>query len=182
MKKAMLLLILLFSLPLFAQQAPKTSTFHRLLIFNEKSELMVVRFKDSDRWVTPGWYQDEHLTIRQGLEQLAASYGVKISSPILRGVFTLKDEQNRVSSTRLVYSAKIKSGKLKAPESIGEIEWLPVQKAAETITFPHISAQIMQITAHPEAVWGGTQRMYQEGKAYKSEVVEEFYPLSDPLR
>lgn len=178
-KKAFLLLTLLVSSPLFAQQTANTSTFHRLLIFNEKSELMLVRIKDSDRWVTPGWYQDEKLTIRQGLEQLAESYGVKISSPVLKGVFTLKDGQSRVISTRLIYSTKITSGKLEAPALIGEIKWLPVQEAAEVITYPHISAQFMQITKHPNTVWGGTQYMHRDGNTNKSEIVDVFYPLVD---
>lgn len=175
-KKTFLLFILLVSSPLFAQQTANISTFHRLLIFNDKSELMLVRIKDSDRWVTPGWYQDEQLTIKQGLEQLAGSYGVKISSPVLRGVFTLKDGQSRVISTRLIYSTKITSGTPEAPPIIGEIKWLPVQEAAKIVTYSHISTQFMQITKYPNIVWGGTQYMPQDNSTSKSEI-DAFYPL-----
>ncbi len=176
-KKVLLLLVLSVSSPLFAQQTANISSFHRLLIFNEKSELMLVRIKDSDRWVTPGWYQDEKLTIRQGLEQLAESYGVKISSPLLRGVFTLKDGQSRVISTRHIYSTSITSGKLEAPALIGEIKWLPVQEAAELVTYPHISTQFMQITKYPNTLWGGTQTMQSDSNTNKSDTVDAFYPL-----
>ncbi|PHV04072.1 hypothetical protein CSQ96_27910 [Janthinobacterium sp. BJB412] len=75
---------MLLSQSLYAQEAPKTSTFHRLLLLNEKNELMVVKIKNSNRWVTPGWYQDDRLTIAQGLDELAAGYGVKIATPKLR--------------------------------------------------------------------------------------------------
>lgn len=179
MKKVLLLTSMLFSQSLFAQEAPKTSTFHRLLLLNEKNELMVVKVKNSNRWVTPGWYQDDRLTITEGLDELAASYGVKIATPTLRGVFTLKGSQ---VSTRLIYTTKIKSGELKAPEIIEEIKWLPIPKAVEIITFPHISDQITQISKYPDVVWGGSQTMYQENGVYSSQVVEKFYPLSGVLK
>lgn len=175
MKKFLLLIGLLYSHALFAQQAPNASTFHRLLILNEKDELMVVKVKNSDRWVTPGWYQDDHSSITEGLDELAASYGVKITTPTLRGVFTLKGGQ---ISTRLIYTTRIKSGELKAPDIIDEIKWLPIPKAVETITFPHIRVQIAQLINYPDVVWGGSQTMYQENGVYGSRIVEDFYPLS----
>jgi hypothetical protein len=178
-KKFLLLIALLYSHALFAQEAPKTSTFHRLLLLNEKNELMVVKIKNSDRWVTPGWYQDDRLTLAEGLDELAATYGVKITTPNLRGVFTLKGTQ---LSTRLVYTTRIKSGVLKAPDLIGEIKWLPIPKAVETITFPHIRAQITQISNYPDVVWGGSQTMYQENGAYGSKLVENFYPLAGAMK
>lgn len=178
MRNLLLLLIALFSQPVFAQETAKPSTFHRLLVFNEQNELMVVKVKNSNRWVTPGWYQDNRLTIKDGLNELAGSYGIKISAPLLRGVFTLRTDQNNEVSTRLVYSAKIESGKIKAPEIIEEIRWLNTSKAMELITFPHISAQLEQITKFPSTVWGGSQLMYQENGSYKSKTTEMFYPLT----
>ena len=102
-----------------------------------------------------------------------------ISAPLLRGVFTLRTDQNNEVSTRLVYSAKIESGKIKAPEIIEEIRWLNTGKAMELITFPHISAQLEQITKFPSTVWGGSQLMYQENGSYKSKTTEMFYPLTN---
>ncbi|MBB3118228.1 hypothetical protein [Pseudoduganella violacea] len=136
---------------------------------------MVVKVKNSNRWVTPGWYQDDRLSITEGLDELAASYGVKITTPTLRGVFTLKGGQ---ISTRLIYTTRIKSGELKAPDIIEEIKWLPIPKAVETITFPHIRVQITQLTNYPDVVWGGAQTMYLENGVYGSKIVEDFYPLS----
>lgn len=175
-----MIVALLFAPGLFAQEAPNASTFHRLLVFNSKNELMVVRIKNSERWVTPGWYQDGKLSIRQGLDALAGTYGVTIEKPVLRGVFTLQDGQGELS-TRLVYNTRITGGKLKSPEIIDEIRWLPVPKAIDIITFPHITAQIAQITKHPETVWGGFQRMHQDGDKQGVEIIEPFYPLAAPL-
>lgn len=175
MKKALPLLALVFAQSVSAQEAPKTQTFHRPLIFNEKNELMVVKIKNMDRWVTPGWYQDDHLTIKEGLDELFASYGIKTTSPTLRGVFTLKGSQ---ISTRLVYSARTEGRETKMPGIIEEIRWLPTQKAIEVISFPHIRAQISQITKYPNTLWGGSQTMSQENGVFGSKVIEDFYPLS----
>ena len=181
LKKLLLLLLALFSQPVFAQEESKPSTFHRLLVFNEKNELMVVKVKNSTRWVTPGWYQDNRLTIKEGLDELAGSYGLKISTPSLRGVFTLRTDQNNEISTRLVYSTRVDSGEAKAPEIIDEIKWLSTNAAMELITFPHINAQIEQLTKFPETLWGGAQLMYQEDGVYRSRTTEAFYPLGTRL-
>lgn len=175
MKKALLLLVLLFTPSLFAQEVPKTQTFNRLLIFNERNELMVVKIKNRDLWVTPGWYQDDHLTIKEGLDGLFASYGIKSTPLTLRGVFTLKGSP---ISTRLVYSATIKGRETKMSEIVDEIRWLPTQKAIELITLPHIRTQISQITRHPSILWGGSQTISQENGVYGSKIIENFYPLS----
>lgn len=177
MRQVLLLLIVLFSQSIFAQETSKPSSFHRLLIFNEMNELMVVRVKNSNRWVTPGWYQDNRLTIKDGLDELAGSYGLKIIAPTLRGVFTLKSDQNNEISTRLVYSTKVESGEIKAPEITEEIGWLSTTEAMKLITFPHINAQIDQLTKFPNMIWGGSQLMYQEDGVYKSKIIESFYPL-----
>ncbi len=177
LKRIVLIFALFFAPGVFAQEATKPSTFHRLLVFNSQSELMVVKVKNSDRWVTPGWYQDGKLSIRQGLDALAGTYGVTIENPVLRGVFTLQDGQGELS-TRLIYNTKITGGTLKSPEIIDEIRWLPVPEAIDVITFPHITAQIAQIVRRPDTVWGGFQRMRQDGDKQAVEIIEPFYPLA----
>jgi hypothetical protein len=178
--KKLLLLIMLISQSIFAQELAKPSTFHRLLVFNDNNELLVVKVKNSDRWVTPGWYQDHNLTIQAGLDELAASYGLKITTPTLRGVFTLKTTQNNELSTRLVYTTKMKSGELKAPEMIEEIRWLSPKDAMKLITFAHINVQIDQLMKFPGTLWGGSQQMYQQDGVYKAKFIEPFYPLTAP--
>lgn len=177
MKRIVLIFSLFFAPGVFAQEALKPSTFHRLLVFNSQSELMVVKVKNSDRWVTPGWYQDGKLSIRQGLDALAGTYGVTIEKPVLRGVFTLQDSQGELS-TRLIYNTTITGGTLKSPEIIDEIRWLSVPQAIDIITFPHITAQLAQITQHPDTIWGGFQRMQLDGEKQAVKIMEPFYPLA----
>lgn len=178
MKNPLSIAVLLVGLLCLTGQAYAGSTFHRLLVFNEKGELMLVRFADSGRWVTPGWYQDDESSIRQGLAGLAASHGITITDPQLRGVFSLRIESDDTISTRLVHSAMMRSGSTELPPGIDRIEWLPVKAALDRISFPHISEQIAQVTRHPDVVWGGTQLRYQEDGEPRSRIVEAFHPLA----
>ncbi|GAB3015113.1 NUDIX hydrolase [Bowmanella dokdonensis] len=172
-----LLIALLGAQALCAKQDVTPSTFHRLLVFNHSNELLVVKIKDRELWVTPGWYQDQENTIRQGLTELAGSYGLKIVDPSLRGVFVLLMGQQQKTSTRLIHVAIVQKPDIQLPEGIDQARWLPVDQALELINLPHIRYKIEQITAHPDTVWGGTQKMHWEDGVNKFEVVEEFYPL-----
>lgn len=157
----------------------KPSIFHRLLILNTQNEIMLVKIKNSNRWVTPGWYQVGNLSIRSGLDELAATYGIRISDPLLRGVFTLTGPQEKTVSSRLIYLVRVKSGAVQAPSTIEEIRWLPAEKAQELISFPHISAQIKQIMQYPTTLWGGAQLMTLENGVYGVKTLEDFYSLSN---
>lgn len=163
-----------------AQNEPsKPSIFHRLLILNTQNEIMLVKIKSSNRWATPGWYQDGNLSIRTGLDELAATYGIRISDPLLRGVFTLTGQQEKTVSSRLIYLVRVKSGAVQAPSTIEEIRWLPAEKAQELISFPHISAQIKQIMQYPNTLWGGAQLRTLENGVYGVKTLEDFYSLSN---
>ena len=172
-----LLTVLLCAPSLYAQEDSTPSTFHRLLIFNDSNEMLVVKIKDRDLWVTPGWYQSQDSTIREGLKNLAESYALEIHNLQLRGVFILRMGSEQKISTRLIHSAKALNEDYKLPDGIDQVKWLPVDQALEVINLPHIQYQIKQITAYPETVWGGTQKMYWEGGVNKFEVAEDFYPL-----
>jgi hypothetical protein len=154
------------------------SIFHRLLILNEQNEIMLVKIKNSERWVTPGWYQDNKTTIQTGLNEVAASYGISITPPVLRGVFTVSGPQEQAMSTRLIYVTQFKSGTVILPETIQEVRWLKPQQAESVLTFPHISSQIKQIMQYPNTLWGGAQAMVLEGGVYGVKTIVDFYPLS----
>lgn len=177
MKKLIFLFFCLFTQPLFSQGIKDATIFHRLLIFNSKQELMVVKVKNSEFWVTPGIYQNNHQLIREGLDSLASTYGITITRPTLRGIFTLKSELDSSISIRNIFVSQMNGGIIKNPEIIEEVRWLPVNKAMEIITFPHINLIINQVTQYPNDVWGGSLSMYKEGKEYKSRILEKFYPL-----
>lgn len=179
MNKMILILIFSFFQLISAQSENDISTFHRLLILNSNNELMVVKIQDANFWVTPGFYQNSNQTIKQGLDSIASTYGLKTESPQLKGIFLLQREVNGMESTsvRNIYIMKVKERQLKKPTGISEIKWLSPTKAIEIISFPHINAMIEQIVKYPNQVWGGTLLQYKQNDTWKAKVIEAFYPL-----
>jgi len=179
MNKLLLMIICLFALPLFANENGKVSEFHRLLIFNDKNQLMVVKIKNTNFWVTPGLYNQNKKRTNDNLHKLAAEYGITVNQPSLRGVFVLKNKENNTDSNRHFFNVKISGGEVTKPENIEKIKWLSINEAIQVITFPHINMLIKQIMTYPGVVWGGTILRYKENNKLKSKMVRNFFPLKD---
>ncbi len=176
----LVLFMLLTNINSFGQVEKEISVFNRLLILNSENELLVVKIENVDMWVTPGFYQTKQ-EIRQGLDSIASTYGLKIKTPELKGVFLLKRDINGESSTstRNIYTAKTKDKELKKPKGIEDAKWLPVNKAVELITFPHINSMIEQIMNNPKKVWGGYLSQFKENGKWKTKILQDFYVLSE---
>lgn len=172
--------MLLASINSFGQVEKEISVFNRLLILNSKNELLVVKIENTDLWVTPGFYQTKQ-TIRQGLDSIASTYGIKIEMPELKGVFLLKSDINGElsTSTRNIYTAETKDRELKKPKGIEVAKWLPINKAIEQITFPHINVVIEQIMSNPKKVWGGYLSQFKDNGKWKTKILQDFYVLSE---
>ena len=176
----LVIFMLLASINSFGQVEKEISVFNRLLILNSENELLVVKIENADMWVTPGFYQTKQ-TIRQGLDSIPSTYGLKIEMPELKGIFLLKRDINGElsTSTRNIYTAKTKDRELKKPKGIEDAKWLPVNKAVEQITFPHINAMIEQIMNNPKKVWGGYLSQFKDNGQWKTKIVQDFYVLSE---
>lgn len=180
MKKHLTIFIGLFLFQTISAQVDNNvSIFHRVLVLNSNNELMVVKIKDTDFWVTPGFYQTKEQSIKKEIIKTSESYGLKISDQKLKGVFLLKRENDGKKSTSLrnVFIVKMKSGKIKLPKGIEDIKWLPVNKAVELISFPHINLMIERIMKNNDKTWGGTLLQFKENGKWKVRVLEEFYSL-----
>ena len=154
MKKSLTLFIVFISFSLSAFDDKNISEFHRLLIFNDKNQLMVVKIKNTNFWVTPGLYSENPSLTNTHLYNLAKEYGLAVSQPNLQGVFLLKNQQTNALSNRSFFKVNVIEGKTKKPVNIDEIKWLPVNEAIQVITFPHINVLLKQIMNFPNKVWG----------------------------
>ncbi len=179
MGKLLIVILSLIVFPLSAQEDSKVSEFHRLLIFNAQNELMVVKIKNTNFWVTPGLYSEKNTQLSQSLHALAAEYGLTISQPLLRGVFVLKNQKTDIDANRSFFHANVTGGESKVPDNIEAVTWLPIVDAMDLITFPHINMLIKQLAAYPKVTWGGTILRYQQGKELKSKMIKDFFPLGD---
>lgn len=179
MNKLMVLFFLIFAQSIFAQSNTNVSVFHRLLIYNSNNELMIVKFKDTDIWVTPGFYQDSLQFIKQGLQDVAADYGITVSTPSLKGTFTMRSERvNKTTlSIRNIYSCNYIKGTVIIPDFLGDVKWLPIEKALQTLTYPHINLFIKQTYDFPNVVWGGSINRLKDENGWSTQIMEAFYPL-----
>jgi hypothetical protein len=155
------------------QENKKTPEFHRLIITNDKNQLLVVKIKDKDFWVTQGMYDSQEKVTNKDLHKLAADYGLTITEPKLRGKFILKRNAN--TSIRHFYTAITTSGSVKLPDNIDGAEWLPLYDAVEKITFPHIGLMLSKIMDGSNTVYSGSVLRYKEGKEFKAKVTKPFF-------
>ena len=186
MKKTIFLLFITLSVGCFAQVNHDISIFHRLVIYNSDKEIMLVKIKDTDVWVTPGFYQDSIQFINEGLHDIASTYGIKISNPELKGTFSMRRENggNKEMLIRNIYSCNYLSGKVHFPENqsfkIGEIKWLPMKEALSLIPFESVRMFMKQTDDYPNFVWGGSINAIRVDNKWEYQIMEEFYPLFSP--
>lgn len=120
-----------------AQTQPNISIFNRLLIFNAKNEVLVVRVKSTKAWLTPGFYQDNKVLLKEGLNNTAAVFGLTISEPRLQGVFVMKRREDKHLGYRNFFVATTKDTVPKLPSVADKYKWVRVGKTNQITTFPH---------------------------------------------
>ena len=179
MKRQITLFFIIVSQFVQAQTENEVSIFHRLLIFNQNKELLVLKIENTNFWVTPGLYQNEEQTLKKGLDSVASTFGLVIKDLELKGTFLLKRDINgkKSSSLRNVFIAKTENAVVLKPKGIQEVQWLSTSEAMDKINFPHINAMIRQITNYPTKIWGGTLLQFKENNEWKTKILEDFYEL-----
>lgn len=179
MKRFLLSSFLIASLTLnsFAQTKDNfTKTLSRLLIKNEKNELLVIKVEQGF-WVTPALYNKHGKNIKESLNDFAKDYGVVLGDLQLKGMFYLDIEFTKSSCFRLFFETKIKSGNLVKPDNIVEMKWVSEEEAIKMMDFEHISLGLKKIVDDPNKLWGGSFLFYKENGILKSKQTEDFYPL-----
>ena len=183
MKTLITFLFLAFSGVCFAQHNENVSVFHRLIIYNADNEMMLVKIKDTEIWVTPGFYQDSLLFNKKGLHDIAGTYGMEISNPELKGTFSMR-RHNGASTEMLlrnIYSCNYLSGEVHYPKNqsfeIGEIRWLPASEAIPLLSFESIRMFVKQTNDNPDILSGGSISAIRKDDNWNYKVIEEFYPL-----
>ncbi len=179
--KNYLLTVLLFLMitPVLGQYNNNLTVFHRILLYNDANELLIVKIKNTDIWVTPGLYQNKTQDIKKGLDSIVATYGVMQSEPILKGVFTLqrKTDSTASMSVRNLFVSHVQSYRPKVPDIIEEVKWVSPAEAAKMMSFPHISEMILQTSKYQQTLWGGAFTIVRSNGKTTSEMSVPFYSL-----
>ena len=183
MKKALILFIaLLISNTLVGQSTnspePNTTVI-TLIILNDNGEVLIKRATIG--WITIGTFYEQRQTLNEAIASLSNKYGVSISKPELKGVFTYKFGFNNSLSVRQFYVAKSTTNDLPKNKNV-EFHWAPKDEAIEKFsgTVPSLGEMVEQILDYPQVVWGGSFLINRENEKTTSEQTEDFYPISDP--
>lgn len=169
--------IIFLSLSLFSQEQSTFTIFNRLVLLNENEEIMLVKIKNVDFWVTPGVYQNKTQSQKEAFDEMIKSYGIQITDPKLHGTFNLHFKASDNVSVRNVYLAYMTSGTITLPEIIDEITWLPLDEALKKLSFPHISLKLEQVLKNKESIWAGSIIRYKENDAFKADILKAFYKI-----
>ena len=156
-------------------------TIQRLIITNEKGEILLE--KNAFGWMTPALRHNSKVTIKDGLSNLAAEFGLIVSNPKIAGIFMSLSGYKPVSHFRQHYRSNYKEGILIVPKNRLNAQWFPIGKAIKMMSLPDTKAPFsirdmtQQILNYPEVIWGGTFLINKEDGKFVYELVERFYPL-----
>ncbi|UGU15888.1 hypothetical protein LS482_19685 [Sinomicrobium kalidii] len=170
---------LAFSNPGYSQEPPPVNqTVIRLTIIKDTDKILMR--KTPYGWMTPSVYYKERQTIREVLDSISESYGITISEPFLKGLFTYKYEFKPTADMRQLYTAHYESGTLKSPSENEEVFWMPVEEALEKLenTVPSLKQMTRQTIEFPEILWGGSFILFRENNKLNSRIEEDFYTLT----
>lgn len=166
-----------------AQEAPPSNqTIIRLTVVNDNDEILMR--KTQYGWMTPAVYFTERQNIHEVLDSLAGAYGIKISAPDLRGLFTYKYEFKSTADMRQFYVANYESGTLKPSTKEEEVYWMPIKEALNKLetTVPSLKQITEQTIDHPNILWGASFILYRENGNMSSKIEEDFYPLMKNIK
>ena len=182
MKKYVLVVAMLLTIQ-FINAQPKidkdvnTSAIN-LVILNDNGDVLLK--KATIGWITIGAFYEKRHTINEVIDSISNKYGVSITKPNLKGVFTYKFDFNNSLSVRQMYVAKSTTNDLPTNKNV-EFRWAPKDEAIEKFksTIPSLGEMISQIIEYPQVVWGGSFLIKRKNKKMTSTITEDFYPISD---
>ena len=177
--KRLTFLILLFGFHLISNGQDKKDnySFMKLLVTNEKGEILLLGDKDGLE-ITGARYNDS-LSIHEFVTWMGDRMGNMIKDIRLRGLLTFHYESRSNPTLMHYYTAKYDSGDLILPIGCEKIEWVEISKSAELIPFDEMN-KIIEKIENCVYLFGGSFRIWKDpvsGKR-KSEIMEPFYKLN----
>ena len=155
------------------------TTAINLIILNDDGDILLK--KATIGWITIGAFYEKRQTINEVIDSISNRYGVSITKPNLKGVFTYTFDYNNSLSLRQFYVARSTTKDLPTNKNV-EFRWAPKNVAIEKFksTVPAQGEMIAQILEYPQVVWGGSFLLQRKKGKISSAQTEAFYPISDP--
>lgn len=173
----LLQLCLLFKIAFsFAQDINPNKSFFKLIITNDKEEVLLVKWENS--WEFQGRTYKGEQDLKSFINAMAASVGIKVERIRLRGLLTFHFNGYPIPTLMHYYEAKYVSGTPKAPSSCTDAKWFSVAKALQSIPYEDMN-DILKHLKQSEGVFGAAFKIYPATKnsKRKHEFIKPFYKL-----
>lgn len=179
----LLLLVITMGLKLFSQETGNDSyTIQRLLIYNQEGEVLLE--KNDFGWMTPALRHNTKTSIKNGLMNLGAEFGLEVNSPKIAGIFMFMPDYRKISQFRQHFRCDVIAGELKVPEAKKDAQWFSISKAIEMMSLSDTKAPLVirdmtrQLLLNPEIIWGGSFVLSKNDGVLTYKTSEAFYPLN----
>ncbi len=150
-------------------------TLQRLIVQNDAGEILMEQYEQGSS--PPSMYSNTRQSVKESMDSLALSLGIKISNLELRAYPTYKFAYHGQVSFRSYFVAKYVEGDLKKSTNAATMKWMPVEEALSKIPVKAIRLITKQVLEFPETVWGGSFLISENGERHETEVIEKFYPI-----
>lgn len=113
------------------------SHFFKLLVQNEKKEILLINFDGS--WEIPGSRYADNSTIPVFLDSMAIDHGIKIKDPKLAALVTFHHEVRDYPTMMFYYRAHYVSGELTTPSWGQDVKWFSLDDAYKAIPYQEMN-------------------------------------------
>ena len=150
-------------------------TIKRLIVSNDKNELIVVKY--GGKWHVPALRYNQSESYQDALYNLAKAMGIEITQPKIAGIFSFTYGYLNQAALRMFYVTNYQSGSLQTKAGWDDIKWVSKSeflKLKDQNVYDYMASKIIE---DGSAVWGGAFHLYKESEEVKYNITEPFYKL-----
>jgi hypothetical protein len=150
----------------------------KVLIRNDKNEILLVYDDRRQAWEVPGSTHQGEATVRNVIDMVASEFGITYAGLRLGGLFTYHNPETGTTIVRPYYTAQVRGSK-----DVEKSKWFSLAEAKKVIPYPASVQIIEKLSSEPEHVWGAAFEEYgytspmTDRSAVKFRVLEDFYVL-----
>ena len=161
-----------------AQQSPDNYSFFKVLVTNEKNEILLVKWENE--WEVMGERYNKGISVLNYVDTLAQSMGIKVSNRKLAALFTQRPVTRSNPTLFHYYTAKYVSGTIRPPADCTDIKWFSYEEALKVIPYEIMRSVIVNIQKNKGKVLGASFETSVDPQTKKTivNVKENFYQLN----
>ena len=161
-----------------AQQSPDNYSFFKILVTNDKNEILLVKWENE--WEVMGERYNKGISVLNYVDTLAQSMGIKVKNVKLAALFTQRPITRSNLTLFHYYTAKYVNGTIHPPADCTDIKWFSYEEALKVIPYEIMKSVVVNIQKNKGKVIGANFETSVDPQTKKTivNVKEDFYPLN----